>query len=234
MKTPLVLALSAFLVATSRAAPPPSADFVTPAETLSPDGKCGVLVPIYRESDTDQPDARRNTVVEVATGRRIATLAGDPPAYDRALNHHGTGTIRWSADSSLLLWEVDGKWNPDALEIVKIGEGNRLAWRIDLLHTAQQAILASTREAAQKQYAAAKKENAGSGRAFPDGFTVNVTTDAGEDLSLPLKVHADLTANPKGIEDYPANLDSWLDAEITKDGKFVVTDFHIGTRPTEQ
>jgi hypothetical protein len=218
--------LAVFLYAASLAQ---AADFVVPDETLSPSGALGVRVPIYHEDSSDAPDPRRNAIVEVKTGKIVATLAGDPPAYDRELNHHGTGEARWSADSSLLLWKVDGKWNPDALELVKIGPDGRLAWQIDILDAAQQALLARTREAAAKTYAAAKKENAGSGSAFPDGFTIDVTT--GPDVALPLAVHADLTANPKGIEDYPANLDSYLDAEVTADGRLVVKHFALGSRP---
>jgi hypothetical protein len=82
-----------------------------------------------------------------------------------------------------------------------------------------------------RTYITAKKANSGNGRAFSDGFTIDVTTD-GEDtktVSLPLIVHADLTANPKGIENFP-NLDSYLDAVVTEDGRFVVKDFHLGAR----
>lgn len=110
-------------------------------------------------------------------------------------------------------------------------EGNKIKWQIDLLHTAQQAVLEETRKAAPEQYAAAKKANAGSGLAFPDGFKIDVTTD-GEDMKtvgLPLVVHADLTANPKAIEDLP-NLDSYLDAVVEEGGRFTVKDFHLGAR----
>jgi hypothetical protein len=203
-------------------------DFVTPKDTLSPNGKFGVLVPVYDEN-ADEDDALRNKVVEAGSGQMIAVLAGNPPAFDRELNHHGTGEAQWSADSSLLLWRVDGKWNPDALEIVKIGADGHRLWQVDILKAAQQATLARTRKAAPEKYAAAKKENAGSGRAFPDGFTIDVTTTA-ETVGLPLEIHADLTANPKGIDDYPANLNSHLDAEVTKDGKFVVKSFSLGER----
>jgi hypothetical protein len=128
------------------------------------------------------------------------------------------------------LWQVNGKWTPDALVLLKI-EDNRLKWHMDLLRTAQEAVLERTRNAAPKQYAIAKKANAGNGRAFPDGFTIDVTADGADTttVSLPLVVHADLTANPKGIEDFP-NLDSYLDAVVTEDERFVVKDFHLRAR----
>lgn len=108
---------------------------------------------------------------------------------------------------------------------------NGLKWHIDLLRTAQEAVLVHTRDAAPEQYLSAKRANSGNGRAFPDGFIIDVTTD-GEDtktVSLALIVPADLTANPKGIEDFP-NLDSYLDAVITEDGTFVIKDFHLWAR----
>jgi hypothetical protein len=102
------------------------------------------------------------------------------PGYDRALNFHEAAAPHWSADSSLPLWKVNGKWSPDALVLVKI-EQNRAKWQLDLLKTAQQAVLARTREAAPDQCEICKKANSGSDRAFPDGFTIDVTTN-GEKL----------------------------------------------------
>ena len=130
----------------------------------------------------------------------------------------------------MLLWKVNGKWNPDALVLLNI-EQNRAQWQLDLLKTAQQAVLSRTREAAPKKYLIAKRRNAGNGNAFLDGFTIDVTTDGenGKTVSLPLGVHADLSANPKQIENFP-NLDSHLDAVVTTHGKFVVRDFHLGSR----
>jgi hypothetical protein len=197
------------------------------------------------------------------------------PGYDRALNFHEAAAPHWSADSSLPLWKVNGKWSPDALVLVKI-EQNRAKWQLDLLKTAQQAVLARTREAAPDQCEICKKANSGSDRAFPDGFTIDVTTN-GEKLrrldrrsekefdrlldknneakltqkertrleelihqvqeitfyntrtiALPLEVHADLSSNPKEIENFPT-LTSHLDAVVTSDGQFAVKAFHLGS-----
>ena len=84
----------------------------------------------------------------------------------------------------------------------------------------------SPKAAAPERYAAAVKANAGSGSAYPEGFTVDVKAEL--PLKLPLKVHAVLTSNPKMIEapDMP-NLDSNLEAVVDKDGKFTVTSFRL-------
>jgi hypothetical protein len=204
-------------------------DYVTPPFTFSPDQRYGVMIPIFHMEAAQESDDRMNQVVEIPTGHVVAVIRAET-GYDRALNFRETAPPRWSPDSSLLLWKVDGKWTPDALVLLKI-ENNRLKWHMDLLRTAQEAVLERTRNAAPKQYAIAKKANAGNGRAFPDGFTIDVTADGADTttVSLPLVVHADLTANPKGIEDFP-NLDSYLDAVVTEDERFVVKDFHLRAR----
>jgi hypothetical protein len=187
------------------------------------------MIPVFHIEAAQEPDERMNKVVELRTHHTVALIQAEP-GYDRALNFHETAPPRWSPDSSFLLWKVNGKWNPDALVLLKI-EQNQAKWQLDVLKTAQQAVLSRTRTAAPKQYAIAKKANAGNGRAFPDGFTVDVTTDGenSDTVSLPLVVHADLTANPKQIEGEP-NLVSHLDAIVTEDGKFVVKNFQLGAR----
>jgi hypothetical protein len=205
-------------------------DYITPPSTFSPDHHYGVTIPVFHIEAAEQPDHRRNKVVDLRTREVIAVLHADPPGYDRALNHHEAPEPHWSSGSSLLLWKIGGKWCPDALILLKI-EQNGTKWQLDVLHTAQQAVLLRTRQAAPEQYEICKKHYGGSGGAFPDGFTVDVSTD-GDDtktVSLPLAVHADLTANPKQIECDP-NLDSHLDGMVMPDGKFVVKDFHLGSQ----
>jgi len=63
------------------------------------------------------------------------------------MNHGGIQPSRWSADGSLLLWEVAGKWSPRALVLLKIEDG-KVKWQRNLLKTARQEILARTRKAA--------------------------------------------------------------------------------------
>ncbi len=165
------------------------------------------------------------------TDHVVAVIHCDP-GYNYALNFHEIAPPRWSEDSSLLLWKVNGKWFPDALVLVKLQNGNE-KWQLDLLKTAQQAILERTGKAAPQKYKAAKDANDGNGAAYPDGFTVDVTTDGenSKTVSLPLSVHVDLTANPRQIENFPANLDSYLDAIVTGDGRFVVRNFQLAARP---
>lgn len=191
--------------------------------TLSPDHRYGVTVP-----DLNTPNPK-NSLVETETGRVLAVIQADA-GYESA-NHNAVLPARWAKDDSLLLWEVDGKWCDTALVLLKLQNG-AVAWQLDLLKTGQQAILALTKRAKPKKYLVAKEQNRGSGSAYPDGFTVDVVAegDENEAPSLPLKIHAYLTSNPKEIETL-TNLDSRLDAVVDKEGKFRVTNFHLGTTP---
>jgi len=160
------------------------------------------------------------------------------------MNNQEILPARWSPDGSLLLWEVDGKWSPSTLTLLRI-ENSKVKWALDVLRTVQQAILVRTREAAPQKYAVAKKENRGNGTAFPDGFTVNVRVEGDQErggatenveakpIFLPLKVHAELTSNPKEMEDWPkeAQLDSELDGVITPERQLNVTRFRLRETP---
>jgi hypothetical protein len=203
-------------------------DYITPTFTFSPDHRYGVMIPVFHFEAVEEPDHRMNKVVELRTGRVVAIIHADPPGYGRALNFHETAPPLWSPDSSVLLWKVTGKWFPDALVLLKLVQSKE-KWQLNLLKIAQRAILGRTKNAAPQRYAAAKEANSGNGSAYPDGFTVEVTTDE-DKISFSFHVLVDLTANPKQIEDFPANLKSHLDAIVTEDGNFVVKDFKLGGR----
>lgn len=221
-----LLAAAAIMTPTlpAPAAPPPG--FTIPEITLSPDRRFGILVP-----DEERYEAgARNKLVEANSGRVLAVINGAPGVEQ--MNHGGVDATRRSPDSSLLLWRVDGKWFPRALVLIKLNpDDGKVRWQLDLLKTGQQEILVRVRKAAPKRYGAAKKRNVGNGSAYPDGFTIDVKTEALEraSLALPLKILITLTSNPKAIEDFPKNaqLDATLEGEVRADGKFRVLTFDL-------
>jgi hypothetical protein len=156
--------------------------FSIPAFTLSPDRRYGVTAPDldhYIEPTAAQTKgAPQNQVVEVSTGRVLVLIQSVSGFVDRAahMNHGGINPTRWSKDSSLLLWEIEGKWSPRALVLIKLQDGT-VKWQTNLLEIAQQEALTHTRKAAPEKYSA-EKANAGSS-GFLDGFTINVRV-AGE------------------------------------------------------
>ena len=158
--------------------PPPG--FTIPETTLSPNKRLGVLVP-----DLERYEAGgKNKLVEVETGRVLEEIKAEAGLV--YMNHGGIAPL-WSTDSSLLLWKVEGKWFPRALVLLKLKDG-AVQWQEDLLKAGQREILARTRQVAPKKYAAAKKQNAGKGDAYPDGFTVDVVAGEGEAPTSPSRV----------------------------------------------
>ena len=178
--------------------------------SLSPDKRYGVLAP----ADFDHYDETKhqNKFVEVDTGRTLAVIDAETGKAG-FMNHGGIQPSRWSADGSLLLWEVAGKWSPRSLVLLKI-EGGKVKWQRDLLKIAQQAILTRTRKFLPKHFAA---------------FTaVDVAVAGKEDapLSLPLAVHAEFDSNPKAVEPPPSvYVRSEMEATMDSDGKLIVKKF---------
>lgn len=203
-------------------------DYITPAFTFSPNHRYGVTIPVFQIEAAREPDDRKNQVVDLSSHRVVAVIRQRIPGYDRPLNFHETAPPVWSADSSVMLWKVNGKWFFDALVLVKLKD-DKEKWQVDLMKASQRAILACTKEASPQQYAAAKQANSGNGSAYPEGFTVNVTTDE-DKIAFPYHALVDLTANPKEIEGFPANLESHLDAIVTSEGKYIVMKFALGRR----
>lgn len=107
----------------------------------------------------------------------------------------------------------------EALVLIKITDG-KAAWQLNLLKTAQKAIMDRTKAAVPEKYIGIKKAHSEWHSAYPDGFTVPVYVE--DALTFPIIVHANLTANPKGIENYPNNLDSQLVGSVDEYGKFTV------------
>lgn len=199
--------------------------FFVEADSISPNGHYGVTVP--KRGEVSEKGDARNFVVEIKTGRVVAKIEGNV-AWDHT-NHATIEPAKWTADSSLVLWYVAGKWFPDALVMVKL-DGAIAAWQVDVLKQAQTEILARTKRVAPADYAKAKKANAGNGSAYPDGFSVDVTP-AGE-LALPMRFKVALTSNPKGIEGLPT-LESHMDIVVGKDGKVLAEEFALGPGESE-
>lgn len=202
--------------------------YTVPDFTLSPDHRFGVTVP--QVAYDDQIKDPKNELIEVKPGHVLATIKAET-GWDHA-NFNAVLPSRWSPDGSLLLWNVAGKWFPTALVLLELQDG-AVKWQLNVLKSSQQAILARTKKAKPGPYAAAMKDNAGNGSAYPDGFTVTVHIlgDPKQPLSLPLNLLVNLTSNPKEMDDM-TNLDAQLNATVDKNGKFTVSKFHLLT-PTQ-
>ncbi len=178
--------------------------------SLSPDKRYGVLAP----ADFDHYDEtkQQNKLVEVNTGRTLAVIDAETGKAG-FMNHGGIQPSRWSADGSLLLWEVAGKWSPRALVLLKIEDG-KVKWQRNVLKVAQQAILTRTRKFLPKDFAAFT------------AIDVQVTGKEDARLSPPLAVYAEFDSNPKAMEPPPSvYVHAEMEATIDSDGKLIVKEF---------
>jgi hypothetical protein len=200
--------------------------FTIPESTMSPDRRFGVTVPMME--DYERLKDPKNSLVEIPSGRVVAVIEADV-GWDR-MGHSGVIPARWSPDGSLVVWQVDGKWAPDSVVLLKLAK-NKFLWQTNILKAAQLAILSRTRQAAPKKYASVKIEHVGWGSAYKDGFTIDV--EALDPISLPMKIQATLTSDPKFPEG-KATLNAHLRAMVDERGKFVVTEFALTRGPTKK
>jgi hypothetical protein len=215
----ILVAITAQIALTAEAQNTPKG-FVVPKCTISPDGRFGVTVPVLdQHADSENP---KNSVIDLKTGKTIAVIKTKWAAWN-VMGHGGVLPSRWSPDGSLLLWEVEGKWFRDAVVLLKFNK-SALEWQCDITALAHREILERTKHDAPDKYAKAKKANAGSGSAYPEGFTIEVV--ALDPIAFPVNVRAALTSDPKQIEGFP-QLGSELSGTVDKYGKFVVADFHL-------
>lgn len=192
--------------------------------TISPDGRFGVWVPKTGELENlEKTTGAQNQVIDLATGNVIAVIRTRWIGATRH-NHGGVLPARWSADNSLLLWQVDGKWFNDSVVLLKFNN-DKLDWQADITRAAQAECLLRTRRAEPKLYARAMADNVRDGEAYPDGFSIQVSVVG--DIKLPLQVRATLTSDPKAVGKPPL-LESSLAGTLDSAGSFQVTDFTVG------
>ena len=190
-----------------------------PDDSISPDHRFGVSVPM-REGPAEE--TAKNSVIELQSGRTVAAINAYT-GWDHA-NHDEPLPSRWSKDSSILVWSVDGKWFPNALVVLHLKD-NALAWQLDLLKAAQTEILARTRQATPEKYAAIKVGHKGWGSAYKDGFSIDVEVDG--EIALPLRFHATLTSDPKGADNL-AVVQSHLEGVVAANGEVSFKEFGLG------
>jgi len=211
MRSLVVVALCVGVAAATPLAP----GFKIWPSSISPDGKLGVIVP---DVDHLKDKERQNKLVDIATGKIVATLAAET-----VFEHQNNTDIKpsWSKDGTLLEWMAEGKWGSLMLVLVRIDHG-AVKDQIDVREAAVTAALAAANKANPKAYAAAKKEGEGNGSWFRDGFAIDVHQDHEGPPSLPYKLVIELTSNPKEIDSYPmaARLKGTMTGTLGVDGKF--------------
>ncbi len=216
------------LVCFARAAAQPAwvpAHFSIPTDTISPDGRYGVMMP---DAETDGS----NDLVDMKTGRLVAELAGEPGW--RETDHSmrwGEMEAKWSADATTLCWIHPDKWFPESYVVLRLKSG-RLAWQVELMKLADREILARTEAASPVNFAIAKLDHAEDGSAYPEGFSIDVS-EPEETFSLPLVCTVALTSNPKESDDEPEEngVRAWLTMRVGTDGSVTYSHFKVKNGP---
>jgi len=140
--------------------------YVIPPSSVSPNREYGVSA--FDNTVNPIPDEiDENKIVDLHTLQIVGIIHGSSAMIH--MNHEEILPARWSPDGSLLLWEVEGKWSPSTLTLLRI-EGGKVKWALDVLRTVQQAILVRTRQVAPQKYAAEKKRIKATALRFPMGL----------------------------------------------------------------
>ena len=219
-KFPIIAGLALACLAQAKAQPgwlPPH--FSIPSDTISPDGRYGVMMP---DAETDGP----NRLIDMRTGRLVVDLAGVPGwrEEDHSMRW-GEMEARWSADGTALCWIHPDKWFPESYVVLKL-ENGRLAWQVELMKAADREILARTEAAAPLNFAIAKSDNAEDGSAYPEGFTIDVS-EPGEKFSLPLECSVTLTSDPKEDDPVENGVQGSLRMTVGTDGSLTYSEFKV-------
>jgi hypothetical protein len=214
-----VKALALLLLASAAHAGVPKG-FAVVAKSVSPDGKLEVIAP--DDASSTSPDQ----LIEVATGKIVATLISTPAVIDQ---NHLEFYPTWSKDGAWLEWYVDGKWGSWALLLVHVEHG-AVTSQIDARELAVREVLAEVQRTHRDAAAAAKRQGAQSGSWSRDGLSIDVKptgtklSDSGWIVpapTLPLSLDVTYTSNPKQLDEYPksAELDGTLPLAIDAQGK---------------
>ncbi len=200
--------------------------YVVPPNTISKDHRYGVTVlKVEKEDKISKP---QNSVIDLQTGKLLGAIQTEEVAADH-MNHDEIAPTLWAADDSMLLWQVDGKWGFSDEVLLSLADGH-VKWQANLLNLLQQEMLKRTRNASPKKYAAVKKENAGWGSWYKDGFSIDcVLAPQNGPLTFPLRYKCYLSSQPKDGDN--AKLNARMTGEVAADGTINVTDFHLGNQP---
>jgi hypothetical protein len=94
-----------------------STDYVLPKDTVSPDGKYGLIFPDREFND----NPGRDFVVAFDPPQILTLLQTDQPEFEG--RNHGGYAVEWSDDSSVALVTLDGKWGPSDFILLELQNG---------------------------------------------------------------------------------------------------------------
>jgi hypothetical protein len=183
----------------------------------SPDRRYGVIWP---DAGHVVDGVRQNRLIELATGKVIATLDAETVFAGQS---HATPAPRWTRDGASLVWHVEGKWGSHAVAVVRIDKGN-VVWQVDVRERVVREVLPALERMAPSAYAIAKRQGAGNGSWYRDGFAIDIRPASKAPPTFPLAFEIELTSDPKCLDDYPkaGRIAYRATARLESSGKVVV------------
>ena len=94
--------------------------FVFPKDTLSPNGKYGVIFPDRTLGEMEN-DSLHNFVVSLDPSQILAELDTESPEFEG--KSHGGYEVEWSEDSSVALITLEAKWGPGKFFLIELQDG---------------------------------------------------------------------------------------------------------------
>jgi hypothetical protein len=94
--------------------------FVLPKDTLSPNGKYGVIFPDRTLGEMEN-DSLHNYVVSFDPSQILTELDTASPEFEG--KSHGGYEVEWSGDSSVALITLEAKWGPGEFFLIELQEG---------------------------------------------------------------------------------------------------------------
>jgi hypothetical protein len=94
--------------------------FVLPKDTISPNGKYGVIFPDRTLGEMEN-DSLHNFVVSLDPSQILTELDTDSPEFEGKSN--GGYEVEWSKDSSVALITLEAKWGPGEFFVVELQDG---------------------------------------------------------------------------------------------------------------
>lgn len=94
--------------------------FVLPKDTLSPNGKYGVIFPDRTLGEMEN-DSLQNYVVSLDPSQILTKLDTAWPEFEG--KSHGGYEVEWSRDSSVALITLEAKWGPGEFFLIEVQDG---------------------------------------------------------------------------------------------------------------
>jgi hypothetical protein len=165
--------------------------YILPKDTISPDGKYGVIFP-DRMLGEMQNDSLHDFVVSLDPSQILAELKSDSPEFEGKSN--GGYEIKWAQDSSVALITFEARWGPGEFFVIELRDG-RVSRTTDLDSEVHQLLQSEYQKSAKKG-----SNDSADGERIGFIFGTQTSDPPNCELEKPMsvRIEAFVTVDPKG------------------------------------